>query len=305
MSENVHTIDRESSANAAWTLMRRHRIRHLVVTERGELVGILSERDLGGKYGVETRRGRKVDDLMTGRIATADPNMTLREAANLMRGRLIGSLPVLEDGRLVGMVTATDILDAMGRGSSRPEGLRRRPPTGKQSATRKRAEGPEVKIKRVRESQGRQRNRTPGSEERAPFAAEISRPIRTASGRTGPSLIPAHIIQNLQKSDRLNDFDESYIRRKLGMKLGKFADAIERVTVRLKDVNGPKGGVDKRCRIKIVISGLPSLLIEEQGESLNAVIDLALSRAENVIRHRLQRRRTISRNHPLSKGAIH
>ena len=48
------------------------------------------------------------------------PRTTLRQAANVMQGRLIGSLPVVEDGKLVGIVTATDVLHELGRGSSRP-----------------------------------------------------------------------------------------------------------------------------------------------------------------------------------------
>jgi acetoin utilization protein AcuB len=128
MTEQVKTIDVNESAGSAWSRMQDLRIRHLVVTENNELAGVISERDLGGKSGSETRRGHTVRDLMTKKVATADPDMTLRQAANLMRGRLIGSLPVLEGDRLVGIVTATDVLDALGRGASRPEGLVRRPP---------------------------------------------------------------------------------------------------------------------------------------------------------------------------------
>ena len=48
------------------------------------------------------------------------------------------------------------------------------------------------------------------------------------------------------------------------MKLGKFAASIERITVRLSDANGPKGGRDQVCQIKVVISGLPSVVVEER-----------------------------------------
>ena len=53
----------------------------------------------------------------------------------------------------------------------------------------------------------------------------------------------------------------SLIRRKLGMKLGKFATAIERLSVRVTDTNGPRGGIDQVCSVKVVISGLPSVVI--------------------------------------------
>jgi CBS domain-containing protein len=46
--------------------------------------------------------------------------MTIRQAANLLRGRTIGCLPVLEDGKLVGILTTTDLLELIGRASERP-----------------------------------------------------------------------------------------------------------------------------------------------------------------------------------------
>ena len=89
--------------------------------------------------------------------------------------------------------------------------------------------------------------------------------------------------------------DRAYVRRKLGTKLGKFARAIERVSVRIKDVNGPRGGIDKVCRIKVVLSGLPSVVVEEQHASLQAAMDRALRRTESAVRRSVQRRRTRAR----------
>jgi ribosome-associated translation inhibitor RaiA len=89
--------------------------------------------------------------------------------------------------------------------------------------------------------------------------------------------------------------DRAYVRRKLGMKLGKFARAIERVSVRIDDVNGPRGGVDKRCRIKVVLSGLPSVVVEQQHASLQAAVDRTLRRTESAVRQSVQRRRTRAR----------
>ena len=120
MHTRVVTIDSGEGAGSAWSKMRKNRIRHLVVTESGSLAGVISERDLGGRGGDEIRTGRTVGALMSSRVVSAEPTTTLREAANLMRGRLIGSLPVLDGDCLVGIVTATDVLDALGRGSSRP-----------------------------------------------------------------------------------------------------------------------------------------------------------------------------------------
>lgn len=120
MGTQVITIDQDETADAAWAQMKQRRIRHLVVMKGSKMVGMLSERDLGGRHGAASRRGRSVSELMTVSPASATPATTLRQAANLMRGRLIGSLPVMQDGRVVGIVTATDVLDELGRGSTRP-----------------------------------------------------------------------------------------------------------------------------------------------------------------------------------------
>jgi hypothetical protein len=76
------------------------------------------------------------------------------------------------------------------------------------------------------------------------------------------------------------------------VKLGRYDTSIERVTVRVLDVNGPRGGVDKLCRIKVVLSGLPSVVFESRTLSLKAAINGALSGAERAVRRSVQRRRT-------------
>jgi ribosome-associated translation inhibitor RaiA len=89
----------------------------------------------------------------------------------------------------------------------------------------------------------------------------------------------------------LDDKERKYIARKLGMKLGKFATSIERVSVRVNDVNGPRGGVDQRCRVKVVLSGLPSVIVEHRHAAKEAAIDTALRAAEASIRRVVGRRR--------------
>jgi acetoin utilization protein AcuB len=114
MSTRLVTIGPRDAASEAWNRMRRGRIRHLLVMEARRLVGVLSERDLGGRAGAAVRKRRRVQDLMTPNVVSAAPETTLRKAADLMRGRLIGCLPVLDGDRLVGIVTASDIFDALG-----------------------------------------------------------------------------------------------------------------------------------------------------------------------------------------------
>jgi len=91
--------------------MRRHGVHHLLVFDGDSLVGVLSERDR-----LRSHEDR-VRDIMSAPIVAATPETTIEEAAALLRGQSIGRLPVLERGRCVGIVTASDLLDwiALGR----------------------------------------------------------------------------------------------------------------------------------------------------------------------------------------------
>jgi len=120
MTGKVRTVPPTMAAIDAWELMKNGRIHHLVVTRGSEVVGVLSDRDAGGRAGVAVRSGRTVGDLMTTKVVTIGETGTVREAANLMRGRTMGCLPVLRKGRLVGIVTTSDLLVLLGRGSDRP-----------------------------------------------------------------------------------------------------------------------------------------------------------------------------------------
>ena len=75
------------------------------------------------------------------------------------------------------------------------------------------------------------------------------------------------------------------------MKLGKFAASIERVSVRVTDVNGPRGGVDQRCRVKVVLIGLPSVVVERRHTDMGPAVDAALRAAEESVRSVVGRRR--------------
>jgi CBS domain-containing protein/ribosome-associated translation inhibitor RaiA len=258
MNPRVVTIGPDEPANAAWSEMRDRRIRHLVVTEDGKVVGVISERDLGGKADAARRRGSVVRDLMTPSPVTATPTTSLRRAATMMREGPIGSLPVMDGNELAGIVTATDVLDALGRTSADRSRRSQRSP------------------------------RTPDSKVRTPFPDRLPRAYRREAGRAAAPLVPTYLRA---LGVELSHNDREYIRRKLGMKLGKFATAIERISVRIEDVNGPKGGVDHVCRIKVVISGHPSVFVERRAASLPAAVNAALTTVERAVRRAVQRRR--------------
>ena len=119
MSKEVQTVKPTMPASDAWELMRRGDIHHLVVMDGSKILGILSDRDAGSRRGASLRAGHTVADLMTTQVVTRSPTDTIRSAANLMRGRTIGCLPILNRGRLVGIVTVSDLLELLGRGADR------------------------------------------------------------------------------------------------------------------------------------------------------------------------------------------
>ncbi|HQR46382.1 MAG TPA: CBS domain-containing protein [Thermoanaerobaculia bacterium] len=137
MHTNVETVDQEERADAAYNLMRVRRIHHLIVTAGPEIVGVLSERDLGGRDREAMRLTHKVLNFMTPYAVKAKPEMTVRQAANLMRGWSIGCLPVVERGRLAGIITVSDLLDLVAKGGdTTAEKPVRRPAAGKAKKTK-------------------------------------------------------------------------------------------------------------------------------------------------------------------------
>lgn len=120
MSKKVQTIDMNERAESAWNLMKWKRIHHVVVTDGpGQVVGVVSARDLGGQDREDARKLRPVAGMMTAYAVKAVPDMPVRQAANVMRGWNIGCLPVVENGALVGIVTVSDLLRIVAEGPER------------------------------------------------------------------------------------------------------------------------------------------------------------------------------------------
>ncbi len=124
MARNPAFVDENDSMKKAMDILKNREIRHLPVLRGGDkLVGILSETDIkqaspSPATGLEIREVYYLLDkvvvkqIMTRRPYTISPNASVEEAALIMRDKKIGCLPVVEGGRLVGILTETDILDA-------------------------------------------------------------------------------------------------------------------------------------------------------------------------------------------------
>ena len=111
MSKHVISVAPQTSVSTARETLQNAGIDHLVVTDRRRVVGVITGKDI-----VAAGDDTPVSALMSRDVATIGPQATLRHAAGIMRGRAVGSLPVVDEGRLVGIVTTSDLLTAMAKG---------------------------------------------------------------------------------------------------------------------------------------------------------------------------------------------
>jgi CBS domain-containing protein len=127
------TIDPQAPLATAVAVMRERRLRHLpVVDDGGRLVGIVTDRDIRSailgpavaEYAGTAGRGRlgalardlddvRISHVMTWGALTTRPDAPLAQAAAVMVGARVGSLPVVEGDRLVGILTEQDVLKAV------------------------------------------------------------------------------------------------------------------------------------------------------------------------------------------------
>jgi CBS domain-containing protein len=129
MTREVATLQRGDQLSLANNVMQLGRIRHMVVLdEEGGLAGIVSQRDLfrGAlvkAFGYGTVAQKKmmeailVEEVMSSELLTTTPDALLSEAARIMSERKIGCLPVVEDGKLVGILTEGDFVAFFARTS--------------------------------------------------------------------------------------------------------------------------------------------------------------------------------------------
>ncbi|CAH0281127.1 MULTISPECIES: CBS domain-containing protein [Pseudomonas] len=109
---NVYSVTPDSSVFAAMKLMAEKGIGALVVLEGERLAGIVSERDYVRKVAVQERSpaNLKVSDIMTGKVITVTPGEDARHCMELMTNGRLRHLPVVEDGRLIGLLSIGDLV---------------------------------------------------------------------------------------------------------------------------------------------------------------------------------------------------
>jgi hypothetical protein len=124
---------------------------------------------------------------------------------------------------------------------------------------------------------------------RGQFAKGSSKIGKPRAGRGTVERTPLTI----RSRQRLGGGFEQRVREQIARRVGRAAGVIERLTIRFDDVNGPKGGIDTVCRIKAVVSGRPSIVVEKRADSEDVAFSQAASALATAVartqgKHRLR-----------------
>jgi acetoin utilization protein AcuB len=112
MSAKIVTISPNRQVGQALKLMQKHQIRHLPVMEKDRMVGWITSRDLREILLASMLEEIKVGDVMVQAPLSVTPDTEVEEAARLIHEHKIGGMPVVEEDRLVGVITMQDLIAA-------------------------------------------------------------------------------------------------------------------------------------------------------------------------------------------------
>ncbi|MGH9815568.1 MAG: HPF/RaiA family ribosome-associated protein [Candidatus Acidiferrales bacterium] len=84
---------------------------------------------------------------------------------------------------------------------------------------------------------------------------------------------------------------EAYIRRRMKLSLRRFQGRLGRIVIRLRDVNGPRGGVDKRFRVSVRLAPKGKVRLQQTGSDVYQAVQNASTRLGHLLSHELKRRR--------------
>ena len=111
MNANVVSIDSEATVKDAASRMAQHEIGSLVVTEQGKPAGIVTEQDLLSRVLALGRNpeATRIKMIMSKPLICGSPDMDAADAARFMVSKSIKKLPITQEGRLIGIMTLTDL----------------------------------------------------------------------------------------------------------------------------------------------------------------------------------------------------
>ena len=111
----IHSVSPDATVYEAVAMMAAKEIAAVLVIEQGSLLGIVSAKDYGSKVVLQGKSGKEVlvREIMTSPVLTVGPDLKVMDGVQIMTTKKIRHLPVLEDGKLVGMVTLSDLVRAV------------------------------------------------------------------------------------------------------------------------------------------------------------------------------------------------
>lgn len=121
MKAPVQSVERSDTMGKALQMMKQHGIRHLPVLEDGKVIGILSDRDLrspdipGRWHAIPWSDSIAVEWVMSAPVLVLSPDASISDAASLMHAERIDCAPVVDNGKLVGIITSSDLLEILGK----------------------------------------------------------------------------------------------------------------------------------------------------------------------------------------------
>jgi putative sigma-54 modulation protein len=89
------------------------------------------------------------------------------------------------------------------------------------------------------------------------------------------------------RSFALTDALRNHVQTRLGFNFSRTSNRVQLIQVRLSDLNGPRGGIDKRCSINVCMEGLPDVVVEDIQADMYHAIDRAADRAARTVMRRL------------------
>ncbi len=115
-------------------------------------------------------------------------------------------------------------------------------------------------------------------------------PAKTTDTNTN-TRVTLRIPLAIRSSEKLGRVFEQTIKRQLATRLAHASELAQRATIRFEDVNGPKGGVDKICRLKITLRGIPPIVVEKQAATHDVAFARAIGPAGTAIDKALKKHR--------------
>lgn len=98
-------------------------------------------------------------------------------------------------------------------------------------------------------------------------------------------------FRNIEASDELRE----HVLRRIHFQLSRFNGVLRAVVVRIGDINGPKGGADKRCHVTVRGRALGQVTVDELSADARSAVDLALERAARAVGREIERGREARR----------